>query len=105
MANRFITVVGIDFSELSSRALDQALEMTCIREDAEVHVVYVEPDVGVGAAFASHASSSMTAERALRQVQQRATERVDALGDRLDGRKLRRVVAHFRRGSPAENIA
>lgn len=104
-SNRFIAVVGIDFSELSNRALDQALETACLHEDAVVHVVYVEPEVWVGAAFASSLAAVSDAGTMLQQVQQRARERIAALGDKLDGSKLKRVTAHFRRGSPAENIA
>jgi nucleotide-binding universal stress UspA family protein len=103
-AHPFTIVVGIDFSPLSDRALDHALEMASLRAGAEVHVLYVEPDLWVGATFAA-APQPPSVEEHLRRVQQRATERVDAIPRELDKRRIRRVVAHFRRGAPAENVA
>ncbi len=39
------------------------------------------------------------------KVQERAKQRVDQMAPNLRKRQIRRVVAHFRRGSPAENVA
>ncbi|WP_437718256.1 universal stress protein [Sorangium sp. So ce448] len=103
--NRFIVVVGIDFSEPSNRALDQALESACCRENAEVHGVYVEPESWVGVGLSRAPMVATKPEVALQQLQQRASERVSAMGDKLDGGRLKRVVVHFRRGDAAENIA
>lgn len=100
----FTIVVGIDYSPLSDRALDQALEMASLRDGSEVHVLHVEPDLWIGAALAATPYAS-TAEEAVKKVQERATERIAAMPDTLDKRRVRRVVAHFRRGSPAENVA
>ena len=38
----YTSIVGIDFSDVSNQALDQALEVTGLHA-GEVHVVYVEP--------------------------------------------------------------
>lgn len=102
---RFITVVGIDFSDLSDQALDQALEGACLRENAEVHVVYVEPEIPYSAQISSAVAPVPDADVMLERVQQRAAERVGAMGTRLNGARLKRAVAHFRSGSPAECIA
>lgn len=102
---RFIVVVGVDFSDLSNRALDQALESACCRENAEVHAVHVEPESWVGIGLSRVPVAATTPEAALHQLQLRATERVGALGGKLDGRRLKRVVVHFRRGDAAGNIA
>jgi nucleotide-binding universal stress UspA family protein len=99
--NPFLVVVGIDFSVQSDRALDQALEMASLREDAEVHVVCVEPE-WAGAAFATPLPP---VDEAVQEVQQRAAERVTAMGRKLDGGRLKRVIAHVRRGTPAVEIA
>ncbi len=102
--HNYTIVVGIDYSELSDRALDQALETASLREGSEVHVLYVEPDVWLGAAAAGpkHTESADTAVLA---VQERAKQRVDKIAPHIRKRQIRRVVAHYRRGSPAENIA
>ena len=103
-AHPFTIVVGIDFSPLSDRALDHALETASLHDGAEVHVLYVEPDLWVGATFAS-ALEQPSPDEHLKKVQERARERVDAIPRELDRRRIRRVVAHFRRGAPAENVA
>lgn len=103
--HHFTIVVGIDFSPLSDRALDHALEMASLREGSEVHVVYVEPDIWVGATLAAAPPLANGAEAAVKKVQERAAEHVAAMPAHLDKRRVRRVVAHFRRGAPSENIA
>ena len=70
-----------------------------LREGAEIHVVFVEPEV-FNSPFATALASATTADAALEHVQQQATDRINALGGKIDGQKLRRVVAHFRRGAP-----
>ncbi|WP_437737530.1 universal stress protein [Sorangium sp. So ce1335] len=104
-AGRFIIVVGVDFSELSNRAMDQALDLACCRENAEVHAVLVEPESWIGVGLARAPAAATKPDVALQQLQQRASERVRAMGGKLDGRRLKRVVVHFRRGAAAENIA
>ena len=103
--HNFTIVVGIDFSELADRAIDQALEMASLREGAEVHVLYVEPDLWVGATLAPALTTAVNADAAVAKVGERAKQRVDAMAPHLRKRQIRRVVAHFRRGSPAENVA
>ena len=65
-------VVGIDFSELSDRALDQALETASLHTGAEVHVLYVEPDVWASAALAPALTEAINADTAVLKVQERA---------------------------------
>jgi nucleotide-binding universal stress UspA family protein len=103
--HRFTVVVGIDFSEMSDRALDQALEAASLRDGAEVHVLYVEPDVFAGAAFAGRLKEAISADAAVLEVHKRASERVAKISPEIQKQRIRRVVAHFRRGSPAENVA
>lgn len=102
--HNFTIVVGIDFSELSDRALDQALEMASLREGAEVHALYVEPDLWSGLALAP-ALGVADAEATAGKVADRCRQRVERMAPHLRKRQIRRVVAHFRRGSPAENVA
>jgi nucleotide-binding universal stress UspA family protein len=104
-ASQFIIVVGIDFSELAARALDQALELATLHEGAEVHVLYVQPEIWAGARPGGALQGALDADTGVHQVQQNATEHVARMSASLDKKRLRRVVAHFRQGSPAENIA
>jgi nucleotide-binding universal stress UspA family protein len=98
----FTIVVGIDYSELADRALDHALEHGTLHDGSEVHVVHVEPDVWASASLAAPPTSP---EDGVKAVQDRATARVLAMPAHLDKRRVRRVVAHYRRGSPAESVA
>lgn len=104
-ALQYVVVAGIDFSELANRALDHALLMAATHDNAEVHVVYVEPDVWIGGPFGGPLTSAVNADEILTQVQTRASERVKALEGKLDSKKLVRVVAHYRRGAAGEQIA
>lgn len=104
-ADRFVIVVGTDFSDLATRALDQALEVATFRSGAEVHVVHVEPDVWVGSASATLLQNVMSTDAAIQQVQQVATRQLETMPARLQKAQIRRVFAHVRRGSPAENLA
>src|SRR4051794_24006450 len=98
----FIIVVGIDFSELAARALDQALELATLHEGSEVHVLYVQSDAWTGLYKDGSLQGALDADTGVHQVQQNATEHVARMAASLDRTKLRRVVAHFRQGSPAE---
>jgi nucleotide-binding universal stress UspA family protein len=104
-AHNYTIVVGIDFSELSDRALDQAIEMASLHPGSEVHVLYVEPDLWVAATFGSGLQEAVSADAGVLKVQERAKQRVDQVAPHIRKRAVRRVVAHFRRGSPAETIA
>lgn len=102
----FTIVVGIDFSTLSDRALDHALEIASLREGSEVHVLYAEPDLWTGGVLAAlPPAPAKDAQAIVEKVRERAADRVNAMPEQLDRRRVRRVVAHFRRGSAAENIA
>jgi nucleotide-binding universal stress UspA family protein len=102
--HNYTIVVGIDFSGLSDSALDQALEMASLHAGAEVHVLYVEPDGFVGLAL-DPTLGIADADTVLVRVQERAKQRADRMAPHLRKRQIRRIVAHFRHGSPAENVA
>src|SRR5262249_51687779 len=103
--HNFTIVVGIDFSDLSDHALDQALEMASLREGAGGHAPYGEPARWAGAGLAPALASAINADEAATKVGERCKQRVDHMAPHLRKRQIRRVVAHFRRGSAAENIA
>jgi nucleotide-binding universal stress UspA family protein len=100
----YTVVVGIDFSDVSDRAIDEALEVASLRPGAEVHVLYVEPDLWTSATVAPGLDAA-TPDAAVTRVQERARARFEAMAPHLRKRQIRRVVAHFRRGVPAETVA
>ncbi len=104
-AHNYTVVVGIDFSELADHAVDHALEMASLREGSEVHVLYVQPDAWTGTALASTLEAAVSADAAVLKVQERAKLRVEKMSPHLRKRQIRRVVAHFGRGSAAETLA
>lgn len=101
---RYVAVVGIDFSELSNHAVDSALEITSLR-GGELHVIYVEPERAVESALAESWKHEIDPASAVEKVRQRALERVGEVEKRLGKPTQVRVVAHFRRGSPAKEVA
>ncbi len=103
--DHFIIVVGVDFSALSGLALDQALEMATLHEGAEVHAVFVQPDAWTGVPPEGSPQAMVDTSVALRQVQENAAEHVARMPSSLAKTRLRHVVAHFRHGSPAQNVA
>jgi nucleotide-binding universal stress UspA family protein len=101
----YVAVVGIDFSDMSNKALDQALEVANLRA-GEVHVVYVEPDMPLDPMLVGAFQSAVSAEAVLEGVRQRAAERLAVVQQQQHGKlAVKRVVVHVRRGSPADQIA
>lgn len=101
--DRFTVVVGIDFSESSNFALDQALALANRRDDADVHVVYVEDELTTPRIPAAMSGQSSETDEMLESVKRRATERLEVLAKAATPR-IRHVIAHVRRGEPAEHI-
>ena len=100
----YVAVVGVDFSDMSNKALDQGLEVTNLRA-GEVHVVYVQPDVPLDPMFAGAFQSAVTAESLLESVRQRAAERVSVVQNAQGKLAVTRVVVHVRKGSAGDEIA
>lgn len=100
----YVAVVGVDFSDMSNRAVDHALEVTNLRK-GEVHVVYVEPEMPLDPMFAGTFTSPVTPEQLLESVRQRAAERLAVVQEQQGKLAVKRVVVHVRRGSAAEAIA
>ncbi len=100
----YVAVVGIDFSDMSNKALDQALEVTNLRA-GDVHVVYVEPDMALDPMFAGAFQSAVSAESLLESLRQRAAERVEVVTQQQGKLAVKRVVVHLRKGSAGDEIA
>jgi nucleotide-binding universal stress UspA family protein len=93
---RFIIVVGTDFSEQADRALARALREAGGRAGAEVHVVHVERD---------DAKHWMGADATVDRVQRHTCQCMDRMLDDAEDAGVLRVVAHYRHGSPVEGLA
>jgi len=100
----FIIVVGVDFSVLSGLALDEALKQASLHPSAEVHALYVQPEAWTGPPHGA-LQNAVDTNTALREVQENAADHVARMPADLAKTRIRRVVAHFRRGSPAQNVA
>ena len=108
---RYVILVGIDFSELADRALEQALELASARANTEVHVLTMVPrPLTLDVAYAIPAYS-MLDEANLLEV---ATERLRVhFQEQLDSFRANhgdlasplRTVAHVVIGTPAHGIA
>ncbi|MEO7328028.1 MAG: universal stress protein [Minicystis sp.] len=101
---RYVAVVGIDFSDLANHAVDSALELTGLR-NGELHVVYVEPEHALEAVLHEALQSKLDPAAALDKVRLRAEERLGEVRKRFGNFPPIRVVAHFRQGSPAREVA
>ena len=98
----YTSVVGIDFSDPSNEALDQALVVTGLRE-GDVHVVHVDPEMPPDLSLLGPIASPTSAKELLELVRRRVIERMAALQAR-GTLAVKRVVIHVRRGSVADEI-
>lgn len=101
--NRFTIVVGIDFSDTGDLAFEHALDLANTRENADVHVVFVEDELTTPRVPAALSGESSEADEILDRVQKRATEGLERFSKRTQPR-MRHIIAHVRRGGPAEHI-
>lgn len=99
-----MVVAGVDFSNLSDCALDEALVAASARS-GELYVVYVAHDILHYPVVDLAIDEAAARDAALEQVRQRAVERRDAVAAKAGPLGVTRIVVHFRRGSPAEEIA
>jgi nucleotide-binding universal stress UspA family protein len=94
----YTIVVGIDFSEASDGALDEALALAAARH-AELHVLYVDEH------FRAPEGGRQAAESTLLRVEHHTVARMKDLGQRQGQTvSFRKVYSHFRLGAAAEQI-
>ena len=108
---RYVILVGIDFSELADRALEQALELASARANAEVHVLTMVPvPMTLDARYAIPAYSMLDETNLL----ETATERLCVhFQGQLDSFRTKhpdlafplRTVSHVVIGTPTHGIA
>ncbi len=94
----YTILVGIDFSDASDGALDEALTLAMERH-GELHVLYVDDH------FRAPEGGREAAENTLLRVEHHTVARMKELGRRL-GRDVscRKIYSHFRLGGAAEQI-
>jgi len=102
MANEdtmYTIVVGIDFSEASTLAIDHAIDRAR-EKNAELHVLYVDDH------FRAPEGGREAAEAALARIEKYGIARTQEV-ERKTGRSVafRHLYSHFRIGAPAEQIA
>jgi nucleotide-binding universal stress UspA family protein len=100
----YVAVVGLDFSDQSDRALDHAIEVASLNV-GDVHVVYVDPERPLEVVLQGSLPEMVSPDETLEHVRKRASERMAAVTAKRGRLFVARVVAHFRRGSPAVEIA
>jgi nucleotide-binding universal stress UspA family protein len=93
----YAIVVGIDFSEASDVALDEALALSTAR-NAELHVLYVDDH------FRAPEGGREAAEAALSRIEHHSTSRMEELRRGGKGISFQRMYSHFRLGAPAEQL-
>jgi nucleotide-binding universal stress UspA family protein len=105
-SNRFVMVVGVDFSKTSDLAVERALELGSSTPVSEVHLVNVVRTYGAGVQLelpGSPGFTTMSMGDAAEQLRQYAEHRLAAFtGER---KQLPRIVTHVRLDAPAEEIA
>ena len=94
----YTIVVGIDFSEASDIALDEALALAAARQ-AELHVLYVDEH------FRAPEGGREAAESLLLRVEHHTVARMKEVRQRQGQTvSFRKIYSHFRLGAAAEQI-
>lgn len=102
--SRFVIIVGVDFSPMSSRALDEALRIASLRQ-GELHAVYVQANIPTDHPFSAPMSIlEIDIDAAVESLRKLVQARVEAAVAQTSAPAVTRVVAHVRRGSPAREI-
>lgn len=110
-ANRYVILVGIDFSELSDRALEQALALAAQRSNSEVHALtLVMPPVAVNTSYAMPAFGVLAAPDLLGSATEQLHLHVKRTLARFEAKYPEpqfpaRVVSHVVMGTPAHGLA
>jgi nucleotide-binding universal stress UspA family protein len=107
----YLIVVGIDYSEASDLALEQAFELAAARPNAELHIVNVVRlygnqaliDAPTAAGFSAISLADANAQ--LDSYVQQRQQAYSASNPLAEGAGLRRVVSHLRLEAPAAEIA
>jgi nucleotide-binding universal stress UspA family protein len=105
-SNRFVMVVGVDFSKTGDLAFDRALELGTAASGSELHLVNVVRTYGAGVQLelpGSPGFTTMSLGEAAEQLRQYAEQRLAAFSG--SKHQLPRVVTHVRLDAPAEEIA
>ena len=89
----YVILVGIDFSELADRALEEALVLASKRPDAEVHAVAIVPVPTLDARFALPAYALIDEASSLVTAGERLRSHLEALRPSLRRQAPRVVLA------------
>ncbi|HEY5372636.1 MAG TPA: universal stress protein [Polyangiaceae bacterium] len=106
----YVILVGIDFSELADRALDEALLLASKQADAEVHVLAVLPVPTLDARYAIPAYAFLDEPESLAKAIERLRTHLQIHFEKFGLKHPQaafppRVVSHVNIGNPAHAIA
>lgn len=106
---RQVIVVGVDFSEASELALQQAFQLAAREPSAEVHLVNVVQTYGNQVSYEMPVDASALAVLTVAEARKRFHRYADQALARFlaenPGRRISRCVAHVRFDATAEEIA
>lgn len=97
-------VVGLDFSELSDRAFDAALELSALHEETEVHVLVVGERHGDDVRLPD-ARQAMTEARAREESREYVASLVDEYRETHASVPVERVAVYVVTGDPAKQLS
>jgi nucleotide-binding universal stress UspA family protein len=106
----FVVLVGVDFSELADRAVQEGFTLAAARPDAEVHVVSIILPPSLDSRFAVSAYGALDASGSLEATAARLQTYVQAEAERFGAAHQLsqlpfRLASHVTMDTPAHGIA
>ncbi len=105
----YVIVVGVDFSEASELAVQQAFAIAAEQPHAEVHLAHVVQTYGPQVAYEMPVDASALAVLSLNEARARFRQYADQALSRFTaqhpGKRFDRVVAHLRFDAIADELA
>ncbi len=107
--NPYIILVGIDFSALADRALEEGLGLASQRPNSELHALWAVPSSSVDAFYAARGYTPLLPQASLDEASKRLHGHVQLQLERFrarhpEGDSAFRVVSHVRFDPPARSL-
>lgn len=102
----YIIVAGIDYTDLGKAALDEAIALSALHDNSEIHVLHVDSKLLPPKEEAQEGTGSLAhSAAALDHLEELCRRRLEAYADRRGApAPLKRMSTHFRYGTPAKEI-
>ncbi|MEI9938628.1 MAG: universal stress protein [Pseudomonadota bacterium] len=106
----YVILVGIDFSMLADRALEEGLGLASQRQNSELHALWVVPSSSMDAFYATRGYAPLFPQASIDEAAQRLHAHVQLELEKFrakhpEGDSGFRVVSHVRFDSPARSLA